>query len=198
MKKLIPAIAMLLVSAVLLGTSTFAWFSMNNKVTVTGLQIQTTVTNNLLVDNYTGGSWDTNDSTFEASKTQSITTDNVVVPVSTIDGTNFYFAKKDNVRGNGDAKADDYYAVGADFAALKSEYTEADAGYLDYHMVIKADNTSDSAQKIVLTKLKLTYSGATDTNNAFRVAGSEYPMNTTVLEFSNYVLNLSVMSEKKT
>ena len=38
-KAIVPALAMLLVSAVLLGTSTFAWFSMNDDVTVSGLQI---------------------------------------------------------------------------------------------------------------------------------------------------------------
>lgn len=39
-KKLIPALCMLLVSAVMLGTTTFAWFSMNDKVTATGMQIE--------------------------------------------------------------------------------------------------------------------------------------------------------------
>ena len=39
-KKLIPALCMLLVSAVMLGTTTFAWFSMNNKVTATRMQIE--------------------------------------------------------------------------------------------------------------------------------------------------------------
>lgn len=39
MKKLIPAICMVLVAATLLGTSTFAWFSMNTTVTATGMQI---------------------------------------------------------------------------------------------------------------------------------------------------------------
>ena len=38
-KKLIPAFCMLLVSAVMLGSSTFAWFSMNNKVTATGMEV---------------------------------------------------------------------------------------------------------------------------------------------------------------
>lgn len=38
-KKLIPALCMLLVSAVLVGTSTYAWFSMNETVTVTGLEV---------------------------------------------------------------------------------------------------------------------------------------------------------------
>lgn len=38
-KKLIPALCMLLVSAVLVGTSTYAWFSMNDQVTATGLSV---------------------------------------------------------------------------------------------------------------------------------------------------------------
>lgn len=39
-KKLIPALCMLLVSAVLMGTSTFAWFSMNKTATVDGLSVK--------------------------------------------------------------------------------------------------------------------------------------------------------------
>ena len=38
-KKLIPALCMLLVAAVLMGTSTFAWFSMNTSVTATDMQV---------------------------------------------------------------------------------------------------------------------------------------------------------------
>ena len=39
MRKLIPAFCMLLLSAVMLSTSTFAWFSMNTTVTATGMKI---------------------------------------------------------------------------------------------------------------------------------------------------------------
>ena len=38
-KKLIPALCMLLISAVLMGTSTYAWFSMNTKVVASGMQV---------------------------------------------------------------------------------------------------------------------------------------------------------------
>ena len=38
-KKLIPALCMLLISAVLMGTSTYAWFSMNTTVTATGMKV---------------------------------------------------------------------------------------------------------------------------------------------------------------
>lgn len=49
MKKLIPALCMLLVATALLGTSTYAWFSMNTEVKATGMQIQATTSKNLLI-----------------------------------------------------------------------------------------------------------------------------------------------------
>ena len=39
MKKLIPALCMLLIAAALLGTSTYAWFSMNSTVTASGMTV---------------------------------------------------------------------------------------------------------------------------------------------------------------
>ncbi|MDD7165800.1 MAG: hypothetical protein PUI31_03910 [Clostridia bacterium] len=42
-KKLIPALCMLLVSSVMLGSTTFAWFSMNRTVTATGMAIKAEV-----------------------------------------------------------------------------------------------------------------------------------------------------------
>lgn len=48
-RKLIPAFAMLLVSAVMLGTSTFAWFSMNDKVTASGMNVTATANTQFLV-----------------------------------------------------------------------------------------------------------------------------------------------------
>lgn len=55
-RKLIPAFCMLLVSAMLVGTSTFAWFSMNNKVAATGMQISAKSDSAYLVIN-TGASF---------------------------------------------------------------------------------------------------------------------------------------------
>lgn len=40
MKKLIPALCLLLISAMLMGTSTYAWFTMNKTVTATGMKVQ--------------------------------------------------------------------------------------------------------------------------------------------------------------
>lgn len=48
-KKLIPAFCLLLVSAVLMGTSTFAWFSMNRNVTATGMTLTANSDNPFLI-----------------------------------------------------------------------------------------------------------------------------------------------------
>lgn len=51
LKKLIPAFCMLLVSVAMLGTSTFAWFSMNKEVSATGMKITAQSDNIWLVIN---------------------------------------------------------------------------------------------------------------------------------------------------
>lgn len=48
-KKLVPAICMLLVSAVLMGTSTYAWFSMNTSVTAKGMSVKASTDNAYLI-----------------------------------------------------------------------------------------------------------------------------------------------------
>lgn len=48
-RKLIPAIGMLTVSAMMLSSSTYAWFTMNKEVEVTGLTMKTKVSSNLLI-----------------------------------------------------------------------------------------------------------------------------------------------------
>ena len=49
MKKLIPALALLLVSAVMLGTSSFAWFSMNTTVTAGTMEVKAVANANLYI-----------------------------------------------------------------------------------------------------------------------------------------------------
>lgn len=49
MRRLIPAIAMLLVSAVMLSTASFAWFTMNEAVTATGMNIQAQASGSLVI-----------------------------------------------------------------------------------------------------------------------------------------------------
>ena len=49
MRRLIPAMAMLLVSAVMLSTATFAWFTTNEAVTASGMQVQAKATGSLVI-----------------------------------------------------------------------------------------------------------------------------------------------------
>lgn len=54
MKKLIPALAMLLVAAALMGTSTYAWFSANENVTASGMSVKAATSGGLAISYYTG------------------------------------------------------------------------------------------------------------------------------------------------
>ncbi len=51
MRKIIPALAMLLMSAVLMSTASFAWFSMNTQVTVSGMQVKAKAAGGSLIIN---------------------------------------------------------------------------------------------------------------------------------------------------
>jgi hypothetical protein len=53
MRKLIPAIAMLLVSAVMMSTASFAWFSVANVATATGMQVKATSSGGIAIAGFT-------------------------------------------------------------------------------------------------------------------------------------------------
>lgn len=93
-RKLIPALAMLLIAAVMMSTATFAWFSMNQQVTATGLQV-TAKSDNVWLAINAGSSFDANGTAKEVSSTQEevklfpvmpkvdpLTVDNVTLPAS--------------------------------------------------------------------------------------------------------------------
>ena len=50
MKKLIPSFAMLLIAAILLSTSTYAWFSMNTTVTANNMKVQAVAEQGILIN----------------------------------------------------------------------------------------------------------------------------------------------------
>ena len=180
MKKLIPALALLLVSAVLLATSSFAWFSMNTTVTVTGMQVTTKVSSNLQIKE------DTLDSTTRIAdnlfttavdESTSYLTPALLEPVSTVTGKAFFYTT--NALSTGDAAADDYKAYNAaeiptagELTTFNSDYSAGGTavGYVDYVFQLKATNTVGSAKDIKITKLDLIYSGAADSSKAYRIA----------------------------
>ncbi|MBO4572633.1 MAG: hypothetical protein J5762_02560 [Clostridia bacterium] len=179
MRKLIPAIAMLLISAAFAGTSTFAWFSMNNKVTVTGMEVTTRVSNNILIAETTTAA------TAKEAESKFVTnyvkhTESLLEPVSTINGVNYFYNNTQNVAADGDAIADSYVAYPADPSvanALDDFNTnygispKVAVGYVDYAFQLKAVNTSTTSPYYVnMTSLDLLYKGAATSQKAFRVA----------------------------
>ena len=194
--KLIPALAMLLVSAILVSTSTYAWFSMNSKVTVTGMTVQTKVSNNLLIAPALDS--DAKNGNQEANYVLGIdqVRKAILEPTSTVDGVNYWWTSTSNVDAQGDAKADTYTQYSeaeisspsnalANTAANKTHYdkafntnyafTAADVnnvcyGYLDYSFYIKATNADAANRALLMTKCNLLYKGASATDKAWRVA----------------------------
>lgn len=169
-KKIASALAMLMLSAAMLGTSTYAWFTMNREVAVTGMQVNTTVGSNLLI------SHDTTDDTVANAENTFFTSDITAVsallePVSTVNGKNFFYSSTSNVQGNGNAIMDTYVAYDpASTTAFNNNYqTTGAVGYVDYAFELKANNTTGSTQYIDVTDLELTY-GGTSADKAYRVA----------------------------
>ena len=199
MKKLIPALALLLVSAVLLATSSFAWFSMNTTVTVTGMSVTTRVDSNLLIAD--GAKANANDSYFVApALDQSVV--GKLEPVSSVNGVNFFYHATSGVSGSGAATDTTFYPYGEDdtldggwtaaladaTAAKKGDKYDAafntnygnsiddaeDAafyGYVDYVFYLKATNSDLSHTQVVkLTECDLRYNNGAVSDKAWRVA----------------------------
>lgn len=184
MKKLIPALALLLVSAVMLATSSFAWFSMNTQVTVSGMSVTAKVGSNLAI---AGDTLDSTakktDSDFKNTLVQNVT--GILEPVSTINGTTFFYNSTKNAGANGDAVAEtyiDYATTGLSASDTPATYNnkfsenysvakeDTAVAYVDYVFQIKATNSTNANQEIRLTKLDLTYGGTADESKAWRVA----------------------------
>lgn len=145
-RKLIPAVCMLLLAAVMAGTSTFAWFSMNTTVTAGTMAVSATAPTNLRICATNSD----NDSAWSGALSLSASLD-TMVPVS-CDNTNpaltFYKVKDNGDKieyNNGAYKEDttfqtaeagkDYYttsffikAVGADATNLKLSKITLNAG----------------------------------------------------------------------
>lgn len=93
-KKLIPAAGSLMISAVMLASSTFAWFTMSREVEVTGMELKTKVAGNLLIcsDNV-----DDHYSALDLSEGRM----GLLEPVSSINGTtgSFWYTVNATARG---------------------------------------------------------------------------------------------------
>lgn len=160
LKKLLPTLALVVVTAALMGTSTFAWFTMNTKVEVNGMKVQIDTYDNLLIAPDTG----TTNSNAESQFKNTIDLSSVAVaklaPVSSVDGNNFYYILNKNATAAGDKYIGDYYPYTNTDETTKftAQYGERVA-YVDYNFQLKAINGSDvdDTVELRLTKLELKY-----------------------------------------
>ncbi len=152
MKKLIPALCMLLVAAALMGTSTFAWFSMSTEVAATGLNVKASTPVPVLIsgDNKTWG--------YSVSLADDTTTTLDPASASFNGGTATWF--------QGEAASADSSAVNTDgYKAAASDSTYM----ITKDLYLKPANDNAKGHGITVTSIDVT--GATDSahNQSLRV-----------------------------
>lgn len=111
-KKLIPAVAMLTTSAVMLSTATYAWFTMSREVEVTGIKLTATTpqtieislgqatTSNTLTHSVEATAPNSDDMWTHTAATGSVYQDfGKLIPVSSVDGFNMFYTEKATENG---------------------------------------------------------------------------------------------------
>ena len=146
-RKLIPAVAMLLVSAIMLSTSSFAWFSMNKQADVNNMQVTATANSNLLIS-FSSTSGFTN--SIASSKAYTL------VPASTAKAASpsFFVVNKTGAIASDDAK----YALDTTFKADSTGNSNG-AGFLKETVYLKA--TGASAITGIKAKIEVAHTGTT-------------------------------------
>lgn len=189
-RKLLSSVAALLLSATMLGTSTYAWFTMNKEARITNMNLKVKTSNNLLIS-----ATNENDGTYTTALT-----DNKYVllePTSTINGETFYYTLDGAADGHKihGPNTDNPYVLYSESAALSAEDEYADKdhydaafnnaygietantsgqyntayGYYDYIVYLKASSVAAN-QDVVLNKCNLLYNGSAVTEKAWRIA----------------------------
>ena len=172
-KRLIPAAAMLLASATMLSTATYAWFTMNKQVELTGLNMTATAgdsleislasvsdTNALKFNDFAGGKSYPQDTADEKGWKSSVIVGNYyesigkIEPASTVDGQNFYYATDASNGGKSATTFTKVTAVSSSNDFIKTrEYLSGDATvnsgeitgyYVDIPVYLRTSKTKPS------------------------------------------------------
>jgi hypothetical protein len=147
-RKLIPALAMLLVSAVLMSTASYAWFSMNTQVTANGMQVKAVAEDGILISNSDKSAW-TNSASAKISSA-------ILVPTSTSGTKNPSWVHNTSV--DADSSASNQAASTYADLSLKWSNTTFGEGYVD----LNTNSTKDSNEKayVLLNEFYIKSSGA--------------------------------------
>ena len=126
-KKLIPAACMLAVSAAMLATSTYAWFTMNKEVTVTGLNLQARGEGGIVIARTASNNEDR--STNLTTSSAKSPTDVTLFPTSTSDADIWYHASAESVN-----------ASKADYSTIIQLNSQSETG----NVYAKTNSTNDT------------------------------------------------------
>ena len=150
MKRLILTLGLLLVSAALLGTSTFAWFSMNKDVNITGMQVKATTPAYIYISSNSDMSGRSN----SVAAPSTVTT---VVPTSTVDLANWFVGTA--------ATADASTINGTGYVAKTSETVNVAQTYY-------VQSPNNAVQNLKVKNITITYTddNASAINPALRIA----------------------------
>lgn len=139
MKKLLPAFAMLTVSAVSLSSATYAWFSMNTQVTATGMQVKAIAEGGIVISNSTKTGW-TAEATAQVTSASLFPTSNAKTPATL---TTWYHNKSDDANDAKAGQAADSYETLS--IALSDSTNGEGVGYVDKNNDSAFTSGTDSA-----------------------------------------------------
>ena len=178
MKKLIPALAMLLVSAVLLGTSTFAWFSMNTQVTAKGMEVKAQAEGGIVISNSTKSGW-TAEASAQITTASLYPTSNAKTPGTL---TSWYHNKSDNAD---DAKAGQAAGTYETLTIALSDATNSEGvGYVDANSD-SAYTAGVDAAYFLMDKFFIKSSGDALTSTTLYINKVEVTSSATLLAIDN-------------
>jgi hypothetical protein len=195
-KKIIPAAGMLALSASMLATSTYAWFTMNKEVSVTGMQVKAQAEEGLLINEVLASRSDT----WDDEATANTTPENIALrPASTSNLTNWWHANsKKSSDEAGIGELDD--TVGADDAKYVSISPNA-TGINDYDPVKAEDAEGENISKATGNQKAEThvyYKNASfgNTANGYDNGEGYYVKYTYYLKSSGGAMNVSELQAK--
>ncbi|MBE6864929.1 MAG: hypothetical protein E7495_10295 [Ruminococcus flavefaciens] len=158
-RKLLPAFAMLTVSAISLSSATYAWFTMNKTVSVTNMQVKATAEEGLLISETNGKT--SNDKWDDVATANNLPTSIALLPTSTSNTLAWYHAnsKSANDEAGAAASALDGNLADAGYTTLTSldeQTTSADSGTNAANVVYFKDkdnnNTVDAGEDAYYVK----------------------------------------------
>ena len=177
--KLLPAIAMLLVAVLSLSSATYAWFSMNTKVTATGMQVKAVAEDGILISNSDKATW-TNSATAKVTSAS-------LVPTSTAGGTTPAWAH--NTSTNADDAQANQNATSYEDLSLKWTNTTFGEGFVD--IAGGTANSKDDNEKsyVLLNEFYIKSSGNALTLGADKTYKDLYINDVTVTGAANKIDN---------